>query len=48
MRPRRRTITIDLPDEQIRWLDAQAAHLMSRSAFVRQLIAAAMQQEAKQ
>jgi hypothetical protein len=44
-RPPRRTITIDLPTEQITWLDQQAGALLSRSAFVRQLIAAAMQQE---
>ncbi len=39
----RRTITLDLPQEQIAWLDRQAGQVMSRSAFVRQLIAAAMQ-----
>lgn len=43
-RQQRRTITLDLPPEQIHWLDQQAGSLMSRSAFVRQLIAAAMQQ----
>lgn len=43
-RPQRRTITIDLPPEQIAWLDQRAATaLVSRSGFVRQLIAAAMQ-----
>lgn len=42
----RRTITLDLPPEQIAWLDHQAGKLMSRSAYVRQLIAAAMQQKA--
>ena len=42
----RRTITLDLTPEQIAWLDQQAAGLMSRSAFVRQLIAAAMQEQA--
>ena len=42
----RRNITLDLPAEQIVWLDQQAAGLMSRSAFVRQLIAAAMQDKA--
>lgn len=45
MRPKRRTITIDLPPEQITWLDKQAGQLMSRSAFVRHLIAQAMQQQ---
>jgi hypothetical protein len=45
-RPQRRTITIDLPPDQISWLDRQAGQLMSRSAFVRQLIAEAMQQQA--
>jgi hypothetical protein len=45
-RTQRRTITFDLPPEQITWLDQQAAGLISRSAFVRQLIAAAMQQQA--
>lgn len=43
MQPKRRTITLDLPPEQIAWLDKQAGALMSRSAFVRQLIATAMQ-----
>lgn len=42
----RRTITLDLTSDQIAWLDQQAAGLMSRSAFVRQLIAAAMQEQA--
>ncbi len=41
----RRTITLDLTSEQISWLDEQAViALISRSGFVRQLIAAAMQQ----
>lgn len=45
--PRRRTITLDLPPEQIAWLDQQAAMaLISRSGYVRQLIAQAMQQQA--
>ena len=44
----RRTITLDLPDAQIAWLDQQAAaSLISRSGFVRQLIASAMQQAAR-
>jgi metal-responsive CopG/Arc/MetJ family transcriptional regulator len=47
-RGKRRTITIDLPDEQISWLDQQAKAVMSRSAFVRQLIAQAMQQQVQQ
>jgi hypothetical protein len=46
-RQQRRTITLDLPPEQIAWLDQQAGLLLSRSAFVRQLIANAMQQEQK-
>jgi hypothetical protein len=41
-RNQRRTITLDLPPEQIAWLDSQAGTLMSRSAFVRQLIASAI------
>lgn len=45
-RQQRRTITLDLPPEQIAWLDKQAGTLMSRSAFVRQLIAVAMHQQA--
>ncbi len=45
-RQQRRTITLDLPPEQIAWLDRQAGQLMSRSAYVRQMIAAAMQQQA--
>lgn len=44
-RPPRSTVTIDLPKEQIAWLDRQASTVMSRSAFVRQLIAQAMQQQ---
>ena len=44
-RTQRRTITLDLPPEQIAWLDRQAGQLMSRSAFVRQLIAQAMHQQ---
>lgn len=47
-RPQRRTITLDLPPEQIVWLDRQASAVMSRSAFVRQLIAQAMQQQVQQ
>lgn len=39
----RRTITLDLLPKQIAWLDQQASDVMSRSAFVRQLIAVAMQ-----
>jgi hypothetical protein len=47
-RPQRRTITLDLTTEQILWLDRLAAKaLVSRSAFVRQLIAAAMQRAAQ-
>jgi Arc/MetJ-type ribon-helix-helix transcriptional regulator len=46
-RPQRRTITIDLPPAQIAWLDQQAGALLSRSAFVRQLINAAMEKIAK-
>jgi metal-responsive CopG/Arc/MetJ family transcriptional regulator len=45
-RPQRRTITIDLPSEQVSWLDRHAAiSLISRSGFVRQLIARAMRKE---
>jgi len=44
-RQQRRTITLDLPPDQILWLDHQAGQLMSRSAYVRQLIAEAMQQQ---
>lgn len=51
MRPQRtprRTITLDLPKQQIAWLDKQATQaLISRSGYVRQLIAKAMQQEAQ-
>jgi Arc/MetJ-type ribon-helix-helix transcriptional regulator len=43
-RPPRRTITLDLPPAQIAWLDQQAGALLSRSAFVRQLIDKAMQE----
>lgn len=44
-RTQRRTVTIDLPQEQIAWLDKQAGALMSRSAYVRQLIAKSMQEQ---
>lgn len=47
MQPKRRTITLDLPREQIAWLDKQAGAVMSRSAYIRQLIANAMQEMAK-
>lgn len=45
MKPKapRRTITLDLPPEQVAWLDRKAGDLLSRSAFVRQMIAQAMQ-----
>jgi hypothetical protein len=44
-RTQRRTITIDLPSDQILWLDQQAAAaLISRSGYVRQLLAKAMQE----
>jgi hypothetical protein len=44
----RRTITLDLPPEQIFWLDRQAAMaLISRSGYVRQLIAGEMKKVAK-
>jgi hypothetical protein len=47
-RSTRRTITLDLPPEQIAWLDQLATQaLISRSGFVRQLIAAAMQKAAE-
>ena len=41
----RRQITLDLTPSQIQWLDSQAAELMSRSAFVRQLISKAMESD---
>ena len=42
----RSTITIDLPTHQVTWLDKQASDaLISRSGYVRQLIAKAMKQE---
>lgn len=42
---KRRTVTVDLPLSQIQWLDEKASHLMSRSAFVRQLISKAMESD---
>ena len=43
-RSQRKTITVDLPQEQIDWLDQQAeSFLVSRSGFVRQLIARLME-----
>lgn len=42
----RNVITLDLPPDQVRWLDEQAAGLMSRSAFARILIDRAMKQTA--
>ena len=44
-RQQRRTITLDLPADQIAWLDQQAAGaLISRSGYLRQLIAKTMQE----
>ena len=45
-RATRRTITLDLTPEQINWLDQQASPLMSRSAFVRQLLNKIIQDQA--
>jgi hypothetical protein len=42
----RNVITLDLPPDQVQWLDDQAAGLMSRSAFARILIDRAMKQAA--
>ena len=42
----RNVITLDLPPDQVRWLDDQAGGLMSRSAFARILIDRAMKQAA--
>jgi uncharacterized protein (DUF1778 family) len=45
-RQRRRTITLDIPQDQIDWLDKQAdLNHITRSAFVRQFVAAAMKQQ---
>lgn len=45
-RQRRRTITLDIPQDQIEWLDQQAdLNHITRSAFVRQFVAAAMKEE---
>jgi metal-responsive CopG/Arc/MetJ family transcriptional regulator len=38
----RNVITLDLPQEMVRWLDAKAGGVMSRSAFARFLIDQAM------
>ena len=38
----RQFITLDLPPDQVAWLDQQAGDIMSRSAFARLLIASAM------
>jgi hypothetical protein len=38
----RQFITLDLPPEQVAWLDQQAGDIMSRSAFARLLIANAI------
>jgi len=44
-RQRRRTITLDIPQDQIEWLDQQAnLNHITRSAFVRQFVAAAMKE----
>jgi hypothetical protein len=41
----RRTITLDIPQHQIEWLDQQASlNHVTRSAFVRQFVAAAMKE----
>lgn len=43
-RPKRKTVTVDLPQDQIDWLDRQAESSdRSRSSFLRTLIAAQMQ-----
>jgi hypothetical protein len=47
-RRQRQFITLDLPQEQVAWLDAQAADIMSRSAFARLLISRAMEAQAKE
>ena len=45
-RPSRRTITLDIPQSLVDWLDQQAENLtISRSAFVRLLIANAQKEQ---
>ena len=41
----KKAISLELPVEQLQWLDSKAGQLMSRSALIRSLIAAAMDRD---
>ena len=42
---RKKAISLELPVEQLQWLDSRAGQLMSRAALIRSLIAAAMDRD---
>ena len=42
---RKKAISLELPVEQLQWLDSKAGQLMSRAALIRSLIAAAMERD---
>ena len=42
---RKKAISLELPVEQLQWLDSRAGQLMSRAALIRSLIAAAMERD---
>lgn len=44
-KPRKKAISLELPVEQLAWLDSRAGSLMSRAALIRSLIAEAMQRD---
>jgi hypothetical protein len=45
-KPRKKAISLELPVEQLEWLDSRSGFLMSRAALIRSLIAEAMQRAA--
>lgn len=45
LKPRKKAISLELPIEQLEWLDSRSGSLMSRAALIRSLIAEAMQRE---
>jgi hypothetical protein len=47
-KPRKKAISLELPVEQLEWLDSRSGVLMSRAALIRSLIAEAMQRQAAQ
>jgi len=45
-KPHKKAISLELPVEQLEWLDARSGSLMSRAALIRSLIAEAMRRSA--